>query len=102
MTLARRIAERLETGSVCINDVVVNYGLVDAPFSGVKASGLGQRHGKAGLLKYTQVQVITEDKLGLKDEPNWYPYSNGRLRRLGGVIDVLGGLWGRLKPGRKP
>ena len=102
MTLARRIAERLETGSVCINDVVVNYGLVDAPFSGVKASGLGQRHGKAGLLKYTQVQVITEDKLGLKDEPNWYPYSNGRLRRLGSVIDVLGGLWGRLKPGRKP
>jgi hypothetical protein len=39
LSLARSVAMRLRTGGVCINDVVLNYGIVDAPFSGVKWTG---------------------------------------------------------------
>jgi acyl-CoA reductase-like NAD-dependent aldehyde dehydrogenase len=102
LSLARSVAMRLRTGGVCINDVVLNYGIVDAPFSGVKDSGLGQRHGTRGLLNYTEEQVITEDRLGLRTEMNWYPYSDGRLRRLKSVLGLLGGAWTRLKGARKP
>ena len=31
---------------------------LDAPMGGMKASGLGRRHGREGLLKYTEPQTI--------------------------------------------
>ena len=33
-----RIAERMETGGVCINDMALTYGVPEAPFGGVKES----------------------------------------------------------------
>ncbi|MEO7670277.1 MAG: aldehyde dehydrogenase family protein, partial [Polyangia bacterium] len=44
----RALARRLEAGSVCINDVLMNYFVVEAPLGGVKGSGLGVRHGQEG------------------------------------------------------
>src|SRR6185295_18909076 len=34
----RALARRLQVGSVCVNDVLVNYFIVEAPIGGVKAS----------------------------------------------------------------
>src|SRR4030095_9781670 len=42
------IAERMETGGVCINDMALTYGVPEAPFGGVKESGVGQVNGQAG------------------------------------------------------
>ena len=36
----RALARRLQAGSVCVNDVLVNYFCVEAPLGGVKASGM--------------------------------------------------------------
>jgi len=53
---ARRIANRVRTGTMWINDVAV---LSDfAPFGGYKASGLGREFGDAGLQAYTHTKVI--------------------------------------------
>ncbi|MAW82145.1 MAG: aldehyde dehydrogenase [Parvularcula sp.] len=58
---AREIAERLETGTVWINEIL--FFSPDAPFSGHKQSGLGAEHGMEGLLEFTNTQTITSKKL---------------------------------------
>ena len=54
--LARTVASRLECGSVWIN----NHGAIrpDAPFGGIKQSGIGVEFGDLGLAEMTTVQVI--------------------------------------------
>jgi acyl-CoA reductase-like NAD-dependent aldehyde dehydrogenase len=57
----RALARRLEVGSVCVNDVLVNYLVVEAPMGGVKSSGLGVRHGPEGLRQFCRLETIIED-----------------------------------------
>lgn len=51
------IAERLETGTVWINEI--QYLMPWTPFGGHKQSGMGIENGVAGLLEYTNVQTIS-------------------------------------------
>ena len=98
LTTARGVARSLESGNVCINDVVTSYGLVELPFGGEKDSGLGRRHGPGGLRKYAVTQAIAEDRLNLPREPNWYPYSPrllGALEKVAGLFGGVRGLLGR-------
>ncbi len=54
------IAERLETGTVWINEFM--HLSPFAPFGGHKQSGFGAEYGKEGLLEFTYPQVITVKK----------------------------------------
>lgn len=55
----KRIAARLMSGTVNVNDGYSSgWGTLDAPMGGMKASGMGRRHGREGLLKYTESQTI--------------------------------------------
>ncbi len=55
----RAIAARLQAGTVNVNDGYSSaWATLDAPMGGMKASGLGRRHGHEGLLKYTESQTI--------------------------------------------
>lgn len=57
---ARRIASRIRTGTVNINDgYVPGWGTTAAPMGGMKASGIGRRHGREGIVKYTEPQNVT-------------------------------------------
>jgi acyl-CoA reductase-like NAD-dependent aldehyde dehydrogenase len=58
---ATALARRLVTGSVCVNDVLVNYFCVESPLGGVKASGAGVRHGPEGLRQFCRSETIIED-----------------------------------------
>jgi acyl-CoA reductase-like NAD-dependent aldehyde dehydrogenase len=58
---ARALARRLESGSVCVNDVLVNYFCVEAPLGGVKGSGIGLRHGPEGLRQFCRLETVVED-----------------------------------------
>ncbi|MDT0684243.1 aldehyde dehydrogenase family protein [Roseicyclus sp. F158] len=53
---ARKVGQRLECGSVWIN----KHGMVqpNAPFGGMKASGIGVEFGEEGLEEYTNIQVL--------------------------------------------
>lgn len=59
---AREIARRIESGSVCVNDALVNYFGVQAPLGGIKASGLGFRHGPEGLQQFCRIETVVEDQ----------------------------------------
>jgi acyl-CoA reductase-like NAD-dependent aldehyde dehydrogenase len=95
---ARSVARRIESGNVCINDVVSSYALLELPFGGEKTSGLGRRHGPGGIRKYTISQSLSEDRLGLSSEIHWYPYSPrllGAIERVSGIFGGLKGLFGK-------
>lgn len=60
----RRLAERLQAGTVNINEGYISaWGSIDAPMGGMKDSGLGRRHGSYGILKYTESQTISVQRL---------------------------------------
>lgn len=60
----RRLAACLQAGTVNINEGYISaWGSVDAPMGGMKESGLGRRHGTTGILKYTEPQTITVQRL---------------------------------------
>ncbi|MFI6522347.1 succinic semialdehyde dehydrogenase [Spirillospora sp. NPDC050679] len=60
----RRIAARLQAGTVNINDGYgAAYASYDAPMGGFKQSGVGRRHGAEGLLKFTEVQTVASQHL---------------------------------------
>jgi acyl-CoA reductase-like NAD-dependent aldehyde dehydrogenase len=58
---ATALARRLQAGSVCLNDALVNYFIVEAPLGGIKASGSGFRHGPEGLQQFCRLETIVED-----------------------------------------
>ena len=54
------IASRLEAGTVGVNDgYAATWSSYDAPMGGMKNSGMGRRHGSEGLLKYTESQTVS-------------------------------------------
>ena len=93
---ARDIARRLDAGSLCINDVLVNYFFVSAPLGGMKASGLGFRHGPEALRQFCHPQTIVEDRPLARLLAAWvrgqlgFPY---RKRVLAVVRWLLGAIY---------
>jgi succinate-semialdehyde dehydrogenase/glutarate-semialdehyde dehydrogenase len=61
---AKRAAVQMESGTVTVNEgFSASFASHDAPMGGMKASGIGRRHGRQGLLKYTQPQTIAVQRL---------------------------------------
>jgi len=52
-------ARRLDSGQAIVNDVLVNYFVVESPLGGWKSSGLGVRHGIESLRQWTRIEAIT-------------------------------------------
>jgi aldehyde dehydrogenase (NAD+)/succinate-semialdehyde dehydrogenase/glutarate-semialdehyde dehydrogenase len=56
---ARNVAKAIQAGTVNINEGYASaYLSQGAPMGGMKASGIGRRHGPGGLLKYTEPQTV--------------------------------------------
>jgi acyl-CoA reductase-like NAD-dependent aldehyde dehydrogenase len=85
------IAKRLETGSVVINDASMAYGAPEAPFGGMKQSGVGQVNGLGGLRGYTHQQPILIDRWGAKKERVWYPHTSESIKEIDGMIRFIYG-----------
>jgi len=59
----RAIAERLHIGAVNINDAYTAAWASASPMGGFKTSGLGRRHGRAGLLRFTETQTVAHQRV---------------------------------------
>lgn len=97
------LAQRIEAGNVCVNDVIVSYGVPDLPFGGVKESGLGRVHGPEGLREFVAAKSVLYDRFGLSREAWWFPAPKAltpmgkrmlRLRYRRGLGAKLRGLLG--------
>jgi acyl-CoA reductase-like NAD-dependent aldehyde dehydrogenase len=91
-----QIARRIESGYACVNDANVNYFAYELPMGGWKDSGLGVRHGAAGIRKYTRQQAILVTRVAMKREVHFFPYKPATTKLLGRLTKLL---YGRGKRG---
>lgn len=63
VSVVRRLAARLSVGIVNINDgYAAAWASHAAPIGGTRDSGMGRRHGREGLLTWTEPQTIAEQR----------------------------------------
>jgi succinate-semialdehyde dehydrogenase/glutarate-semialdehyde dehydrogenase len=86
----RRIARRLEAGSVWINDHMYSHAAMQAPWGGVKGSGTGRRNSRFGLYECVNVKHVGLEPGRLR-EFWWQPYDESVGRALHAAAQLLYG-----------
>ncbi|GAC1321119.1 MAG: aldehyde dehydrogenase family protein [Thermoleophilaceae bacterium] len=89
------LADQIDAGSVCVNDANVNYAANDLPFGGWNDSGIGVRHGAAGIRKYTRSHSVLITRFGPKKDVHMFPYSRRTTKLLERGMVLLWGRGGR-------
>jgi acyl-CoA reductase-like NAD-dependent aldehyde dehydrogenase len=85
---ARLLAERIDAGMVWINDHAYSHGYGEAPWGGVKDSGIGVTHSKYGFFEMTEKQLISEDPGWLR-AGWWHPYGERLHRGFDAVVEAF-------------
>ena len=89
---AKRAARQMESGTVTVNEgFSASFASHDAPMGGMKTSGIGRRHGRQGLLKYTQPQTIAVQRLiGIA------PIGKQSNQAFAKLVTRLLGIWNKI------
>jgi acyl-CoA reductase-like NAD-dependent aldehyde dehydrogenase len=97
--LASRIAERLETGSVTVNDHMYSFVDPGAIWGGIKQTGLGRSHGPYGLNELVNIKYIGTDFPRKKAQTWWYPYDEHLTAIFEKAVVLFHGasLWAKLR-----
>ena len=74
-TKGKRVAQKIEAGSVCVNEVLYTHGIGQTPWGGFKNSGRGRTHGTEGLMELVQPQHIHVNRVAILPDAWWMPYS---------------------------
>ena len=80
------LADRLQAGTVMINDVISCYGISEAPHGGMKASGIGRTHGQSGLEEMVRMKYVDSDLIPGIKKVWWYPYGKDFASGIEGFI----------------
>jgi acyl-CoA reductase-like NAD-dependent aldehyde dehydrogenase len=83
-----RLARRIHTGTVMINDVISCFGISEAPHGGVKASGIGRTHGRFGLDEMVRVKYLDTDRMPGMKKVWWHGYGEKFTRQMEGFLDM--------------
>jgi succinate-semialdehyde dehydrogenase/glutarate-semialdehyde dehydrogenase len=71
----KRVAEKIEAGTVMVNEVVYTHAIAQTPWGGVKQSGYGRTHGRMGLLELVTPQHIHVNRVPWVADLWWFRYS---------------------------
>jgi acyl-CoA reductase-like NAD-dependent aldehyde dehydrogenase len=83
---AERVGHQIEAGGVNVNNAMTNVFQFPLPMGGWKNSGLGYRFGGPnGVRKYCRQQAFVSERVNLKREIHWYPYT----RRKAAITDTM-------------
>jgi len=79
----RRLAERIEAGTITVNEVLYTHAIAQTPWGGVKQSGFGRTHGRAGLLELVSARHVHVNRISFMPDLWWFNYTPeaGRLFR---------------------
>ena len=81
----RRLAERIEAGTVMVNEVVYTHGIAQTPWGGVKQSGYGRTHGRLGLLELVTPAHIHVNRVSFLPDLWWFRYDPNATKLFGGL-----------------
>ena len=84
LTKGKRVAEKIEAGTVCVNEVLYTHGIGQTPWGGFKNSGNGRTHGVEGLMELVQPQHIHVNKLAILPNAWWMPYGANAIETFKG------------------
>jgi succinate-semialdehyde dehydrogenase/glutarate-semialdehyde dehydrogenase len=65
----RELATRVQTGTVSINEAYAAAWASAGPMGGFKESGMGRRHGRQGIIKFSEAQTVAVERLLAIDTP---------------------------------
>jgi acyl-CoA reductase-like NAD-dependent aldehyde dehydrogenase len=86
-----RVARRMETGGVSVNNAMATILQFPLPFGGWKESGVGTRFGGPdGVRKFCRPQAVTTERMNLAAELHWYPYAKRRGALQERLVRLLG------------
>lgn len=71
----RALAERIDAGTVTVNEVLYTHAIAQTPWGGVKHSGFGRTHGRAGLLELVNAQHIHVNRFPSVPDVWWFSYT---------------------------
>ena len=95
------LARQMNTGAVSINNVLASVSQFSLPMAGWGESGIGSRSGGAeGIRKYCRPKAIVAERITMKKEPNWYPYSRTKGKIVAAAGRFLGARDWRRRLGR--
>ncbi|MAT59244.1 MAG: aldehyde dehydrogenase family protein [Ignavibacteriae bacterium] len=80
-----KIRNRIKSGALAINDVVVHFSHPNLPFGGVNQSGIGKAHGKFGFYEFTNAKGIFKQPKYSANLLFYPPYT----RQINKLIDLL-------------
>jgi acyl-CoA reductase-like NAD-dependent aldehyde dehydrogenase len=100
---ARRVGHQLEAGGVNVNNAMTHVFQFPLPMGGWKESGLGQRFGGPnGVRKYCRPQAFVSERVALKSELHWYPYTLRKANITAKALRLTGMHDWRRRLGRAP
>jgi succinate-semialdehyde dehydrogenase/glutarate-semialdehyde dehydrogenase len=76
------MAERIETGTITVNDHMFSFIEPAAIWGGIKQTGMGRSHGPFGLQELVNIKFVSFDFLKKKKQLWWYPYDDGLVSLL--------------------
>jgi len=72
-----KILQETSSGSVAINDSILQFMHPELPFGGVNNSGIGKSHGHHGFLAFSNEKAVLKQKVGLTSvKPVYPPYNS--------------------------
>jgi succinate-semialdehyde dehydrogenase/glutarate-semialdehyde dehydrogenase len=102
---AERIARRMESGMVWINDHMYSHGTIQCAWGGTKHSGVGRSHSKLGFLECVEPKQVIWGPAGV-GALWWHPYDASLGRTMREAARLLYGRdedkLGALRRGARP
>jgi acyl-CoA reductase-like NAD-dependent aldehyde dehydrogenase len=74
--MAAALADRLEVGTVTINDHMFSFTEPTAIWGGPKQTGMGRSHGRYGHLHLMNIKYVSQDFQKKKAQLWWFPYTS--------------------------
>jgi len=83
------LAERIEAGTVTVNDHMFSFTEPKAIWGGIKQTGMGRSHGLYGLHHLVNNKYVSMDFAREKGALWWYPYRDPKPRVIRNALTVL-------------
>ncbi len=77
-----RVINGTSSGSVCINDTVLQIAEKNLPFGGVGSSGMGSYHGKSSFDTFTHYKSVLKREFGKDSKLRYPPYSKNIINKI--------------------
>jgi len=98
----RRIASRLDSGTINVNNTSYTFGLPATPWGGRKKSGFGVTHSIRGFEDMMFPYHVHVDEAKYRRDPWWMPYSKEKTELQSEMLDSFYGSGkGKMKTSKK-